>query len=138
MELQQKNLVLTTSTFFILFITSFIIYELIISKNHEIALSSIVVAELLFGAKKKQSQKLTKLIDTFIGNFTIYDFDKKASVEYAKIRASLESQGNIIGANDLFIAAHTKSLGAVMVTNNTREFLRVDGLNVEDWVEYNV
>jgi len=105
-----------------------------IEKNNEIALSSIVVAELLFGAKKKKSQKLTKLIDTFIGNFTIYDFDKKASIEYAKIRSVLEETGNIIGANDLLISSHAKSLGAIMVTNNTREFLRVDGLDVEDWV----
>lgn len=108
-----------------------------IEKNHEVALSTIVVAELLFGAKKKKSQKLTKLIDTFIGNFTIYNFDKKASVEYAKIRAELEEIGNIIGANDLLIASHTKSLDAIMVTNNTREFLRVDGLKVEDWVREN-
>ncbi|MEA2019521.1 MAG: PIN domain-containing protein [Campylobacterota bacterium] len=106
-----------------------------VEKDNEVALSSIVVAELLFGAKKKQSQKLTKLVDTFIGNFTIYDFDKKAAVEYAKIRTELESQGKIIGANDLLIAAHAKSLSAIMVTNNTREFLRVDGLDVEDWVE---
>jgi len=107
----------------------------VIEEKHEIGLSSIVIAELLFGAKKKQSQKLTKLIENFIENFTIYDFDKKASVEYAKIRVSLETQGNIIGANDLLIASHCKSLGAVMVTNNTREFLRVDGLVVEDWVK---
>lgn len=106
-----------------------------IEKSNELALSSIVVAELLFGAKKKQSQKLSKLIDTFIGNFTIYDFDKKASIEYAKIRSSLETQGKIIGANDLLIASHAKSLDAILVTNNTREFLRVDGLNVEDWLE---
>ncbi|MEA3384267.1 MAG: PIN domain-containing protein [Campylobacterota bacterium] len=105
-----------------------------IEKNNEIALSSIVVAELLFGAKKKKSQNLSKLIDTFIGNFTIYDFDKKASIEYATIRDTLESTGKVIGVNDMLIAAHSKSLGAIMVTNNTREFLRVDGLGVEDWV----
>ena len=107
----------------------------VVEKEHEIALSSIVVAELLFGAQKKKSQKLNKIIHTFIDNFTIYDFDKQASIEYSKIRDSLESTGNIIGANDLFIASHAKSLDAVIVTNNTREFLRVDGLKVEDWVE---
>lgn len=106
-----------------------------IEKEHEIALSSIVVAELLFGVKNKKSQNLSKIIDTFIGNFTIYDFDKKASIEYATIRDTLESIGKVIGTNDMLIAAHAKSLGATMVTNNTREFLRVDGLGVEDWVQ---
>ena len=106
-----------------------------VEKHHEIALSSIVVAELLFGAEKKKSQKLTKIVHTFIDNFTIYDFNKASSFEYAKIRTELESQGKIIGANDLFIASHAKSLNAVLVTNNTREFFRVDGLVVEDWIE---
>jgi len=105
-----------------------------VEEKHEIALSSIVVAELLFGAQKKKSQKLTKIIHTFIDNFTIYDFDKQASFEYAKIRTQLEAKGKIIGANDLLISSHAKSLGAVLVTNNTKEFERIDDLNIEDWV----
>jgi len=105
-----------------------------VEEKHEIALSSIVVAELLFGAQKKKSQKLTKIIHTFIDNFTIYDFDKQASFEYAKIRTQLEAKGEIIGANDLLISSHAKSLGAVLVTNNTKEFERIDDLNIEDWV----
>lgn len=104
-----------------------------IEAKHTIALSSVVVSELLYGAKKKNSIKLTKIVNHFIENFTVYDFDKSAAKEYAKIRTSLESQGNIIGSNDLFIASHAKSLKAILVTNNTKEFQRVESLKFEDW-----
>lgn len=104
-------------------------------KFHEIALSSIVVGELLYGAKKKDSPKFLKLINDFIDRFTIYDFDAMAASNYATIRDSLEKEGKIIGSNDLFIAAHAKALKAVLVTNNTKEFQRVAGLQLENWVE---
>ena len=102
-------------------------------KEHIIALSSIVVSELLYGAKKRKSKKLNYIVEKFIDNFVIYDFDKSASKEYANIRVSLEKKGQIIGSNDLFIASHAKSLDATLVTNNIKEFQRVDGLKVEDW-----
>ena len=105
-----------------------------IESKHTVALSSVVVSELLYGAKKKKSDKLTKIVTLFIDNFVIYDFDKRAAIAYADIRTTLESQGNIIGSNDLFIASHAKSLKAILVTHNTREFQRVDGLSVESWV----
>ena len=102
-------------------------------KKHSIALSSVVVAELLYGAQKRNSKKLTAIVEAFIGNFVVYDFDKEASYHYAEIRNVLEKKGLIIGSNDLFIASHAKSLDAVLVTNNTKEFERVEGLEVEDW-----
>ena len=102
--------------------------------GHKIALSSVVVSELLYGAKKKKSDKLIKIVNNFIDNFMIYDFDKNSATQYAKIRNDLESKGTIIGSNDLFIAAHAKSLEAILVTNNTREFQRVENLLIEDWV----
>ena len=102
-------------------------------KEHTVALSSIVVSELLYGAKKRNSKKLSYIVKSFINNFIIYDFDKNASKEYANIRSKLEQNGQIIGSNDLFIASHAKSINAVLVTNNTREFNRVSGLTVEDW-----
>ncbi len=102
-------------------------------KSHTVALSSVVVAELLYGAQKRNSKQLTTIVEAFIGNFVVYDFDKEASFHYAKIRYALEKKGQIIGSNDLFIAAHAKSLDAVLVTNNTKEFERVEGLEIEDW-----
>jgi len=108
-----------------------------IEKEHTIALSSIVVSELLYGAKRKNSSKLDYIVKNFINNFTILDFDKSASEIYANIRTSLEKQGNIIGAHDLFIASHAISLDAVLVTNNIKEFARVDNLKIEDWSKEN-
>ena len=102
-------------------------------REHTIALSSIVVSELLYGAKKRDSKKLTTIVERFIDNFVIYDFDTSASKDYADIRSTLEKKGKIIGSNDLFIASHAKSLKAILVTNNTKEFKRVDGLRIEDW-----
>jgi tRNA(fMet)-specific endonuclease VapC len=112
-------------------IKGFISKDKLIDKN--IAISSIVVSELLYGAKKKNSKKLTNIVEVFINSFDIYDFDKSAAREYAKIRLELEKKGQIIGAYDLQIAAHAKSLNAILVTNNEKEFCRVDGLRVENW-----
>jgi len=102
-------------------------------KNHTIGLSSIVVSELLYGATKKDSPKLMKIVSAFIDNFIIYDYSKVSAQFYGNIRTDLEKKGKIIGANDLLIASHSLSLEAVLVTNNTREFERVNGLILEDW-----
>ncbi len=105
-----------------------------VEQEHELALSSIVVSELFYGAYRKNSNKLIKLIKDFTENFMIYNFDAKAAETYGKIRANLERGGNVIGAYDLQIAAHAVSLDAVLVTNNEREFNRVKGLRIENWV----
>jgi tRNA(fMet)-specific endonuclease VapC len=105
-----------------------------IEQKHTLALSSIVVSELLYGARKRGSEKLIKIVSLFIEQFVIYDYDKASAHEYAKIRTSLEKKGQAIGVHDMFISAHALSLGATIVTNNTKEFERVDGLSVENWV----
>jgi len=104
-----------------------------VEQNHTVALSSIVVSELLYGATKRDSPKLMKIVSAFINNFIIYDYSKVSAHSYANIRTDLEKKGKIIGANDLLIASHALSLGAVLVTNNTREFERVEGLILDDW-----
>lgn len=106
-----------------------------VEQNYELTLSSIVVSELFYGAYKKGSERLIKLIENFIENFVIYDFDTKAAEIYGKIRAELEKSGNVIGAYDLQIAAHALSLDAVLVTNNESEFRRVKGLRIENWAK---
>ena len=104
-----------------------------VEQNHTVALSSIVVSELLYGATKKDSPKLMRIVSAFIDNFIIYDYSKISAQSYGNIRTNLEKKGKIIGANDLLIASHALSLRAVLVTNNTREFERVEGLVLEDW-----
>ena len=106
-----------------------------VEKEHTIGLSSIVVSELLYGATKKRSKKLLNIVDTFIDNFIIYDYNKISAYSYATIRTQLENQGKIIGANDLLIAAHALSLEAILVTNNTKEFERIEELKLENWIK---
>jgi tRNA(fMet)-specific endonuclease VapC len=105
-----------------------------IEKKHTVALSSIVVSELLYGAKKRESAKLGKIVSLFIEQFAIYDYDKASAQAYAKIRTALEKKGEVIGVHDMLISAHALSVGATIVTNNTKEFERVAGLSVENWV----
>jgi tRNA(fMet)-specific endonuclease VapC len=69
----------------------------------------------------------------FLDYVEVLDFPDRASADYAKIRSDLKRRGTTIGANDLFIAAHARSLGLTLVTNNTREFGRVSHLNIENW-----
>lgn len=70
----------------------------------------------------------------FLSGIAILPFDAEAAKVYGEIRASLKKSGSLIGANDMLIAAHAKALGLILVTNNAREFERVDGLRIENWV----
>ena len=105
------------------------------SKEHIIAVSSITVAELLYGVMKKNSKKLEVAVNEFLLPLQRLAFDENTSYSYALIRTTLESKGLIIGSNDLFIAAHAKSLDAILVTNNTIEFKRIEDLKIEDWTK---
>lgn len=102
----------------------------------EISVSSIVVAELWYGVAKSHKKEQNKFaLENFLAPLTIIDFDVIAAKFYAVIRADLESKGMIIGSNDILIASHALSLGLTLVTNNTKEFGRVNGLKLENWVE---
>ena len=107
----------------------------LLSKD-EISVSSIVVAELWYGVAKSHKKEQNKsALEHFLAPLTIIDFDVMAAKFYAVIRADLESKGMIIGSNDILIASHALSLGLTLVTNNTKEFGRVNGLKLENWVE---
>ena len=100
----------------------------------QLSMSSITFAELMNGAKKSQHirenvEKLNALGEII----NILPFDKRAAVFYGDVRAALEKRGEIIGSNDLLIAAHALSLDIILVTNNEKEFQRVDGLRIENW-----
>ena len=105
-----------------------------VERNHTIGLSSVVVSELFYGAYKKGSRRLVRLVESSVDYFEIYDYDLKAAVEYGKLRAELGRKGTTIGAYDLQIAAHAISLNAILVTSNLRELRRIKGLKVENWV----
>ena len=102
----------------------------------EICISSVTYAELVHGVEKSQAVEKNRIaMSLFLSPITILGFDSYAAEEYGKIRADLERKGTPIGPLDMLIAGHAKSEGLTVVTNNTREFCRVQGLAVEDWTK---
>jgi tRNA(fMet)-specific endonuclease VapC len=100
----------------------------------DVCISVITKSELLFGVELSPRRQLDELaLNAFLGYIEVLDFTDEASFHYAKIRADLKARGTMVGANDLFIAAHARSLGLTLVTNNTREFGRIRNLAVENW-----
>lgn len=100
----------------------------------EIGLSSVVAAELAYGVAKSGSERNRRALEMFLAPLEIVPFDERAVWAYGELRVELERRGESIGALDTMIAAHALSLRAVLVTNNTREFSRVNGLQLENWV----
>lgn len=100
----------------------------------EICVSVVTYAELMHGVEKSMAIEKNRIaLSLFLSPITVLDFHALAAEEYGKIRAELERQGRPIGTMDMLIAGHAKSEGLVLVTNNTKEFCRVEGLMVEDW-----
>lgn len=108
-----------------------------IEKNADkgLAMSIITAAELRFGAAKKGSARLLSRVEDLIRVIPPLPLAVPADSEYAEIRARLEAEGKPIGPNDLLIAAHALSLGMTLVTDNVREFERVGGLWLENWLQ---
>ncbi|CAA6815720.1 MAG: Unknown protein [uncultured Sulfurovum sp.] len=101
----------------------------------ELCISTITVSELMYGAfKSEHKEKNLKAIESFLMPFEIVDYDFMASIEYGKIRAYLEKKRQVIGNMDMQIAGHALALDLVLVTNNTKEFNRVKGLELDNWV----
>jgi tRNA(fMet)-specific endonuclease VapC len=99
------------------------------------AISVITWGELLYGAEKsKQRRKALELLAEFKTFVPVLPIPETAGNTYGIIRATLESQGQSIGNNDLWIAAHAKAAGLTVVTNNEREFRRIAGLKVQNWI----
>lgn len=101
----------------------------------EMAISSIVLHELLHGAEKSDRSAFHfEKVEDFVTRLFVLPFDDSAAAHSANIKFDLGRKGQMIGPNDLFIAGHARSLGARMITGNLREFRRVDGLRCEDWL----
>lgn len=102
----------------------------------EICISSVTYAELVHGVEKSKAVEKNRLaLALLLANIEIISFDSLAAESYGKVRADLEKMGTPIGPLDMMIAGHAQSLGYTVVTNNTREFERVKGLNLEKWAE---
>jgi tRNA(fMet)-specific endonuclease VapC len=99
------------------------------------AISSITLSELIYGAEKSPNvDQNLEAIEEFISHLEVLPYGPKASQHYGQIKAALERKGEIIGENDIHIAAHAISQGLILVTNNLREFKRVKNLALENWV----
>lgn len=104
----------------------------------QMCISSITLAELLHGAEKSaRIEDNLRQVEDFVSRLEVLEYGTKAAAHYGDIRASLERKGTTIGVNDLHIAGHTRSEGLTLVTNNLREFERVEGLLLENWIEPN-
>lgn len=100
----------------------------------DVCISVITKSELLFGVEVSPKRRQDEAaLTAFLGYVEVLDFPDQASLHYARIRADLKMHGAMIGANDLFIAAHARSMDLTLITNNTREFKRVRGLSIENW-----
>jgi tRNA(fMet)-specific endonuclease VapC len=100
----------------------------------DVCISVITKSELMYGVEVSPRQDQDRIaLDAFLAYVEVLDFPDEAALHYAKIRAHLKMRGTMIGANDLFIAAHARSAGLTLVTNNTQEFRRVPNLSIENW-----
>ncbi|WP_413736054.1 type II toxin-antitoxin system tRNA(fMet)-specific endonuclease VapC [Sodalis sp. RH21] len=98
-------------------------------------ISSITYAELLYGVEKSDAPvRNQRAVDEFVSRLDVLNYDSKAAMHYGDIKANLERKGTPICVNDIHIAAHARSEGLIVITNNTREFDRINGLLVENWL----
>ena len=105
-------------------------------KPEDVCISSITYAELAYGVEKSAQPERNRLaLSMMLSSIEIVAFDDSAAADYGEIRASLEKGGTPIGSLDMLIAAHARSAGCTLVTNNTKEFCRVEGLKLANWVE---
>jgi tRNA(fMet)-specific endonuclease VapC len=98
-------------------------------------MSVIILAELHNGVQMSSKKKATsEAVHVLTQHLTVHDWARDAAVHHAEIRADLKKKGQLIGANDRLIAAHARSLSAIVVTNNVKDFARVKGLAIENWM----
>ena len=102
--------------------------------EQHVCTSIIVAAELRYGAARKASPRLTAQLEAVLGAVDVLALESPVDIFYGALRAQLERAGRSIGANDLLIAAHALALGHAVVTDNEREFSRIDDLRVENWL----
>ena len=112
------------------------ILEIFNAHAGQMCISSITLAELLHGVEKSSmiSQNMRKVED-FVSRLVVLPYDSSAASHYGDIRANLEKKGTPIGVNDVHIAGHARSEALILVSNNIREFERVEGLRLENWLE---
>ena len=113
-----------------------VISNLLKHNPEEICISAITMAELEYGIMhSSQPERNRAALMMFLAEISVVSFDSNAAYDYGVIRQDLQNKGQLIGANDMLIAAQARSLGVTLVTHNVREFSRVENLKYEDWCE---
>ena len=101
----------------------------------EVAISAISLYELQYGVSKSKKRKQnTNTLNNFLEYIQVMEWTKECAYTAGNLRAELEKSGNLVGPYDLLIAAHARTLETTLVTHNVKEFIRVDGLKIKDWV----
>ena len=101
----------------------------------QMCISSITLSELIHGVEKSaQPDHNLRQVESFVSRLDILDYSSKASAHYGDIRSDLEKKGMTIGVNDIHIAGHARSEGLILVTNNLKEFERVEALRLDNWI----
>ena len=107
-----------------------------VRRQRQLCVSTVTAMELIFGVEKSATPaKNLAITQGFLARLSVVDYDLHAAEHTGQIRAELEKQGNPIGPYDYMIAGHARSLGLILVTNNEREFKRVSGLRIENWID---
>ncbi|HEY2861134.1 MAG TPA: type II toxin-antitoxin system VapC family toxin [Terracidiphilus sp.] len=102
----------------------------------DVCISAITKCELMFGVQTSPRQNRDQArLEQFLRYVEALDFPQQAALHYSQIRADLKTRGEMIGSNDILIAAHARLLDLTLVTDNTREFTRVPGLKIENWAQ---
>jgi tRNA(fMet)-specific endonuclease VapC len=115
--------------------TEHILNELQNKRKGGLAISTITLAELEYGNENSQSKEKNKIaLMQFLTIIDVKPFDEKASKEFGKIKKDLKDRKCLIGPYDMLIGAHAKSLGLILVTNNVKEFERINDLRIENWI----
>ena len=111
-----------------------VLQKLINAGQESLAVSTVTVAELAFGVVKSNRAESRSKLENFLSKFPLLPWDQNAAWAYGKVRKNLEASGQRIGERDLLLASQALASNLTVVTNNTREFERVEGLNLENWV----
>jgi len=101
--------------------------------SSEVCISAITLAELCYGANRRKSSRLDRMIDSFASTVAVMPFDEDCATTYGRVAHDLARRGTPIGGFDVLIAAHALTLHLTLVTNNTKHFSRVEGLTLENW-----
>lgn len=112
-----------------------VVPRLLERKPSEVCMSAITFAELRFGADKRRSRKLHRLIEVFARSVRVVPFDEEAASRFGALAAELARLGKPIGSFDTLIAAHALTLDLDLVTNNTKHFSQVPGLRLQNWAD---